>query len=61
MPQLLIAGAGALALLVAVSAVGERRRVNRRDLDRVGLIDWRAVQLAALAGLFLLAYLWIRA
>jgi hypothetical protein len=47
--------------LAAVSAVAERRRVNRHDLDRVGVIDWRTVQLAALAGLVLLAYVWLKA
>jgi hypothetical protein len=41
-------GAG-LALLVAIlSGVAEHRRRKRRDLERVGLMPWMAIQMAAL-------------
>jgi hypothetical protein len=41
-------GAG-LALLVAIlSGVAEHRRRKRRDLERVGLMPWMAIQMTAL-------------
>lgn len=46
MPAFLAAGA---AIAVAVLAgLGEHRRGRRHDPDRVGWVDWRSVQMAAL-------------
>ena len=43
------AGAAGVALAVAVlGGVGDWRRRNRRDLDRVGWVDWVTVQMLAL-------------
>ena len=51
----LVAGA---AVLVAVwSGIADHRRVRRDDLDRVGFVDWRTVQIAALAGAIIAASL----
>ena len=42
-------GGAAVALVVAIIAgVADRRRTRRDDLDRVGWVDWRTVQMAAL-------------
>ena len=44
--------AAALAGVVAVAAgLAERARGRRRELDRVGLVDWRTVQMAAMLAL----------
>ena len=40
--------AGASIALAVVAGLGERRRRRRVDPDRVGLVDWRSVQMAAL-------------
>jgi hypothetical protein len=36
-----------------VAAVGERRRHRRDDPDRVGVLDWRSIQLFAILALLL--------
>lgn len=41
--------AAAAILLAGWSGWADHRRRERRDLDRVGMIDWRTVQLAAIA------------
>lgn len=42
-------GAAAIALVIAVLAgIADARRARRDDLDRVGLLDWRSVQMFAL-------------
>lgn len=42
-------GAAAIALIIAVLAgIADARRARRDDLDRVGLLDWRSVQMFAL-------------
>jgi hypothetical protein len=41
-------GAGAGVAVAILAAWRERRRHRRADFDRVGWIDWRSVQLAAL-------------
>jgi hypothetical protein len=45
----------ALAALVvaAVSHVADRRRLQRSEPDRIGVIDWRTVQIAAIAVMLL--------
>jgi hypothetical protein len=40
--------AGGLAAMAVAAGVADRQRRRRRDLDRIGLIDWPAVQLLAL-------------
>lgn len=47
-------GAGGTALLALTAALAERRRRMRDDLDRVGWVDWRTVQMAALLATILL-------
>lgn len=42
------AGCGAALALALFSGWRDWARVRRRDLDRVGLIDWRSVQLFSL-------------
>ncbi|MBB5715255.1 hypothetical protein [Sphingomonas aerophila] len=47
-------GAGGSVLIALVAAAAERRRQRRRDPDRVGWVDWRAVQLFGLVGALIL-------
>jgi hypothetical protein len=43
-------GIAAAAIVVALgSGWADHRRAHRRDLDQIGLIDWRTTQLVALA------------
>ncbi|MHA6718928.1 hypothetical protein ACX40Y_05700 [Sphingomonas sp. RS6] len=45
-----------IALIVAVaSALGERRRRGRHDLDRIGLMPWMTMQMIALFAALVLA------
>lgn len=54
--QLQYWGGAAVAVIVAVaSALGERRRSHRRDMDRVGLIPWTTIQMIALFAALVLA------
>lgn len=50
-----IVGAVACVLVAIGAGFLHRRRGRRREVDRVGLIDWPTVQFAALLGAFLLA------
>ena len=50
-------GAGAAVLVALFAALRDRRRRLRDDLDRVGWIDWRNVQMAALLATILLVSL----
>jgi hypothetical protein len=45
--ELWVGAAAAIGVAVA-SALGEHRRRNRRDLDRVGLVPWPLIQLLAM-------------
>lgn len=45
-----MAAAAAAALAVA-SGLADRRRRHRGDLDRIGWVDWRTVQMAAMLAL----------
>ncbi len=47
-------GAGAAVIVALFAALRDRRRRLRADLDRVGWIDWRTVQMAALLATILL-------
>lgn len=52
--SLALAGGGALALAV-IAWVGDRRRMRRTNLDRVGLMPWTGLFFwALLAGVLLL-------
>lgn len=60
----LFAIAGTLAALSAACAwIGDRRRINRRDVDRVGFMPWTGIffwsLLAAVLLLGLAARAWI--
>jgi hypothetical protein len=48
-------GAGAAVLLAITAGLGDRRRRLRQDLDRVGVVDWRTVQMAALLAAMIMA------
>jgi hypothetical protein len=48
-------GAGAAVLLAIAAGMGDRRRRLRQDLDRVGVVDWRTVQMAALLAAMIMA------
>lgn len=48
-------GAGAAVLLAVAAGLGDRRRRLRQDLDRVGVVDWRTVQMAALLAAIIMA------
>ncbi|SFG05672.1 LPXTG-motif cell wall anchor domain-containing protein [Novosphingobium sp. CF614] len=44
-----LAIAGGLAALIALAAwIGDRRRMRRRDLDRVGFMPWTTIFFLAL-------------
>ena len=46
-------GASAAGVTALVAAIGERRRQQRDDPDRVGVLDWRSIQLFAILALLL--------
>ena len=52
--------AGAAAVLAVVSGVAEWRRDRRRDLDRIGWMPWRGLQLMAFGAALLAAALALR-
>lgn len=56
----LLGAAASCAALAAGAGWGDRRRTQRRNLDAVGLLDWRTVQLVAIAGGLVLMALAIR-
>ena len=47
--------AGAMVLLAVAAGLGDHRRKNRANLDRIGWVDWPTVQFAALGAAFLFA------
>jgi hypothetical protein len=57
---MLLGAAASCAMAAAGAARGDRRRSQRRDPDAVGLLDWRTVQIVAIAGGLVLAALAIR-
>jgi len=46
--QPLWAGVAVCVALIAAAIMGDRRRKNRRDLDRVGWMPWPTLLIAAL-------------
>lgn len=50
-------GAAAAVIVALFAALRDRRRRLRDDLDRVGWVDWRTVQMAALLATILLVSL----
>lgn len=48
---------GAAVLVAIGSGWADHRRLRRDDPDRVGYIDWRTVQITALAGAIIAASL----
>ena len=50
-------GAGAAAAAVLAAAFADRRRTNRRNLDRPGLVPWPLIQILAIIAAALLAAL----
>ena len=40
--------AGGAVFMAVLAGVGDWRRRSRKDLDKVGLVDWRSVQMYAL-------------
>ena len=51
-----MAAAGAAALTL-VAVIADRRRMRRRDLDRVGWAPWPLIQLVAMIGAMVAAAL----
>lgn len=49
------AGAGLALLLAVVAGLADRRRARRADPDRVGWVDWRALQFVGLAAFLIFA------
>ena len=43
-------GAGAALALAVIAGFRDRQRKSRTDLDKVGIVDWPAVQVLALIG-----------
>lgn len=56
----LLGAAASCGVAAAVAAWRDSRRTRRHDPDAVGLIDWRTVQLAAIAAALILGALAIR-
>ncbi|MAW98165.1 MAG: hypothetical protein CMN72_00660 [Sphingomonas sp.] len=52
----------AVLLVIALGcALAERARRRRRDLDRIGMINWMSLQLIALmAALLVAAFTWVK-
>lgn len=53
--------AGAAVLVAIASGLAEHRRRRRRDLERVGVMPWMAIQMAALFAALVLASLALHA
>lgn len=53
-------GVGAWVALAAGSALAERRRARRVDLDRVGIMPWTLIQLLSVLGAVVTAALAIK-
>lgn len=43
--------AGVAGAVAVAAGLAERGRRRRRDLDRIGMVDWRTVQMAAMLAL----------
>ncbi|AXJ94752.1 MULTISPECIES: hypothetical protein [unclassified Sphingomonas] len=54
-------GAGASLIVAVAAAFAERGRRRRADLDRIGWVDWRALQLGALVAAMILASIGLNA
>jgi len=53
--------AAALAALAVFAAFAEHRRARRRDLDKVGLMPWNAIQILAFLAAAIAAALALKA
>ena len=54
-------GAGAAAAIAVVAIWADRRRMNRRDLDRPGIAPWALIQVLAMLIAAVLAALALKA
>ena len=57
---ILFGAAGSCAVAAAGAAWAEHRRMNRRHPDRVGVVDWRSVQIVAIGAALVLVALAVR-
>ncbi|MBX3563437.1 MAG: hypothetical protein KF730_02555 [Sphingomonas sp.] len=48
MQQELWTGVGVAMLVAVIAGLGERKRKRRRDMDRIGLMNWPLIQVLAL-------------
>ncbi|MBH0113549.1 hypothetical protein I5E68_11370 [Novosphingobium sp. YJ-S2-02] len=52
--QIMLSAGAVLAIVAAIASLAERRRMRRRDLDRVGFMPWTGIFLIAFLGAVLL-------
>ncbi len=52
--QFMLSAGGILAVIAAIASLAERRRVRRRDLERVGFMPWNGIFFLSFLGAVLL-------
>ncbi|MBT0669670.1 hypothetical protein HT136_14980 [Novosphingobium profundi] len=52
--QFMLVAGSALAVIAGIASLAERRRVKRRDLERVGFMPWNAIFFVSFLGAVLL-------
>lgn len=57
MQQELWTSVGVALLVAVVAAFGERQRKRRRDMDKIGLLNWPLIQMLALLAALILTSL----